>query len=147
MRQPNFDRPRPTKTHQRLHLLACLLCALAACAGHAQPRNSGGGTPASTAPRELSGSIIGLSWADPIVELNLLADDGSVWQVRIASLGTLQALGIGSQALGIGTPLKVAGRMLPGSGHVLNATNLLLTPAREVVLESGARRRWIGAPP
>jgi hypothetical protein len=97
--------------------------------------------------REVAGSVIALNWSDPVVELTLLTDDGSTWQVRTAPMRTLAQIGIGAQSLTVGTALKVAGWAQPGRDNVLRATNILVSANREIVLQRGANRRWIGAPP
>jgi hypothetical protein len=103
--------------------------------------------PVTAEFREVAGSVLALNWSDPIVEFTLLADDGSTWQVRTAPMRTLAQFGIGTHSLAIGTALKVAGWAQPGRNNLLRATNILVSANREIVLQRGASRRWIGAPP
>jgi hypothetical protein len=103
--------------------------------------------PSSAAMREIAGTVTALNWSRSRVELQLISDDGSTWLVRMAPLAELRARGIERHMLATGTALKVAGQIEPGDARVLRATNLLVSPTREIVLQPGAARRWIGAPP
>lgn len=133
-----------TRCNGRLPRLVALVCTSLVAVG------AGAQAPARaqlTSFHEIAGTVTALNWSSSLVELQLFADDGSAWLVRTVPLAVLMERGVARHSLAAGTELRVAGHIEPGRTNVLRATNVLISPTREIVLEEGAARRWIGAPP
>lgn len=96
---------------------------------------------------EVEGEVTRVLWRNPHIRFWLDVEiDGEVveWEVESTPPGTLERHGISQEILRVGQTLRIAGPPGRFNEHSMEASNLLLSDGREVLIMRDSVPRWSG---